>query len=904
LKWSRFAAVFVIVAMLLAAFPVRQAQASQPYSEKVTVYIAGSDALWFMTFGGVNMTSSRITAVEAIQGVNWYNVTALNTASWTSDFQIFGQNGYNLIPVPLIPSQGAFLNVGAANYSVAASAAAGFDSYLLASFASYANSSGSYTFYSPLAFKSIIPSTLLRLIPTEMGGFASAVSSSALAASASPIVSLQGERESSGFSHNLTIGSIAANALSASSQPNLLKYFGTSISSLRAANKSVSSVVTVRFLDGVIKNEDSAAIASSSGGSGVYSLSLAPGKSVKSLNVTVVQQPPVLLAQRIIDKGVLTSGQNVSVSISLTNLSANTTITTSAFSDDWWQACGCLRLVSSTNSSIPSDELKPGGTFTPTYVLQYNGNESEQVSAPATEIVYSFEIGTAEFQAWATLNPIMLSLSINEPVVFAYVSPKGTLGASVGENQTFDIVASNVGTLTASSVVVAGQSVAEGIIPGSAVTIPITLEAQSMLETNYTHTYTVSYMTPGGQQVSVSTNTMPFLFSHSSMHISFMTIAVSADISPLASGMTNLTVIINASNEGSSPFQSFRAVASLPEGLACGTRILGAGLTCTGGVLSLSNSSIAVNKQLSASIQFDLASKSNYVFRPIMFAGVTAGMNLKGASSALAVPTGVVFTKQFASTDLFSGMTTEVTLNAVNSGPFDIYNATIASSTDSFDNIPSSYLPEKFVQTIAPGKNSTVFYPVTANATYGSLAPSNATMSLFFGGAQFTLTGSAHEVEVYGPVTAAIKTSSTTLIEGKTFSLNVTLTNPSGVNVTDVQFILPIPGSMSLSNLKNAAFSKGNLNVSIGLLAPHGTYSASVSVLATSGSSVVFSQGRLTYLFGGVTLNGSIPNKDIVVGENVLTRYLVPMAILFIVLLAAAIYVRRMVSATARASPQ
>lgn len=457
MKQSRLVAVLIIITVGLAVLPAQQVNAAQPYSEKFTGYVAGSSALWFMTFSGINATSSGLAAVEAIQGVTWYNITAIKTTGWLSDFQVFGLNGYNLIPVPFLPSEGAFLTVGASDYGVAALAATAFDSYLYTAFVSYKNSSSSYVFYSPLSFGSIIPSTILNLIPKSMAGFASAISSSAFVGLKSPMVSLQGTRGSSGFSHSLTLGSIVASALDSSSRPSILNYFGTSITSLSASNKSTSSTIAFRFLDGVVNNTDHAAVSSNLSGSGEYFLSLSPGAKLRRLNVTVLQKPPVLLAERLIDRGVLMPGQTVSVSISLTNLSGNATITTARFSDDWWEAYGFFKLVGKSNSTIPSLTLKAGGTSTPTYVLQYNGTGTRQLTVSATTIQYSYVVGTAEFLMHAMLNPVTLSLGIVEPVVYAYVAPAGNYEGSVGGTQLFNVIARNVGNLTASFVVVAGQ---------------------------------------------------------------------------------------------------------------------------------------------------------------------------------------------------------------------------------------------------------------------------------------------------------------------------------------------------------------------------------------------------------------------------------------------------------------
>ena len=856
-----------------------------------------------MNFDGVNVTASGLVAVEAIKGVSWYNVTAIETTGWSSDFQIFGHEGYDLIPVPFLPSQGAFLSVGASNYSEAASAATAFDSYMFTTFVSYSNSSGSYTFYSPLSFANIIPSTLLKLVPTEMGGFASAISSSAFVALKSPMVILQGTRGSSGFVYNLTLGSIATNALDTSYQPNILKYFGTTLASLSASSKSVSSTVVFRFLDGIINSTDHSAVTSRIGGSAEYSLSLAPGAKVGSLNVTVLQAPPLLLAERIVDTGVLMRGQNMSVSISLSDLS-NTTISTVRFSDNWWKDYGFFKLVSKSNSTVPSLTLNASETSTPTYELQYTGNGTQQLTIPAMVIQYSFKVGAATFKGHLTLNPVPLSLGIDEPDVYAYVTPAGGYGASAGNIQHFDVVAKNVGTRTAVSVVIAGQQEEGGLIPGGSDTVNVSSTAESLIATNFSKSYTVSYTTPEGQSVNVSTNTIPVIFSHSKMKIGFPTLTVSAAISPLKSGVTNLTLTYASSNQGLASISSFEAEGSLPAGLPCGKVNNGTGLSCSGGRLSLSYSTLASNKTLSASMQFNLTSHANYFFSPLTYQGLTSGFNLTGLSNALAVPTGLTLTKQFASTVLFSGMSTEVTMNAVNSGPFDFYNITIETSGDVFDIVNSSAVLVKFSQAVTPGGNVTTHYGIVANPTFGNQSSSVAAARLFFGGTQFIVNGSVPVVRVYQSVSASIKTSPASPNEGKAFSMEVTLTNPSAVTVSNVRYILPIPSFMSLSNFRNATFSAGDLNLSVSKLGPHDSYSANMTVRASSGVFKVSSTGKLTFLFSGMTLNGNRPTKDLGIGEDVLTRYILPTILVLVAVLAAAFYVRRKAGPTVPASRQ
>jgi len=248
--------------MVLSAIPAQVASAKGAYSERLTVFTSGSLALWEMTFTGIN-GSSHLSALESAPSLSWYNISAISTANWVSDMQVFGPKGYNLLPVPFVPSQGLFLAVGSDSFSDASAAASALDSYLLTSFKSFSNGTGTYSFYSPISFSDLIPTTLFKFLPTSDGGFASAVTSTFFTGTDSPFIVLEGQKGSSGFNHELVLGSISTSALTGQDQPNLPGYFSSTITSIAASNRSTSSVIQLRFLDGIVQSKDKGATVTS-----------------------------------------------------------------------------------------------------------------------------------------------------------------------------------------------------------------------------------------------------------------------------------------------------------------------------------------------------------------------------------------------------------------------------------------------------------------------------------------------------------------------------------------------------------------------------------------------------------------------------------------------------------------
>ncbi|HKT21355.1 MAG TPA: hypothetical protein VJR06_01850, partial [Nitrososphaerales archaeon] len=554
MKRSQWLAVSVLALLMLSAVPMQATYAQSGYNEKLNVYVAGSDALWFFTFGGLN-GSSHLSALESTPGLSWYNVTAISTAGWQSDFQVFGPRGYNVLPVPYPVPQGIFLKVGSDTYADASAAAAALNSYLLTDFVSYSNGTGTYTFFSPVSFSSLVPATLLKFLPTGERGFASAISLPNFVATPSPFVVLEGTKGSSGFDHSLVVGSIAYSAITSNGVPTILGYFGGSVASLSASNSSASSVVKVSALDGIILSSDPATVTRNTASfSGSYTLNIAPGKHISGINATVVEQPGVLLASRAVDVGVLKTGDNVSVTLTLANVSPLDPITSVTYSDSWWSGTGDFKFLGGVDN-VTSATIAAGGSTTPVYRLQFTGSTTGSYTIPATVVRYTYLSGGRAFNGTTTLNPIRLSLNQDDAVVYATVKPVGSINKPAGSVQELNITVVNVGTLPASSVVVAGKSIAglaaatAGSTGGTA-TVTVAQSVSSLSNVNITQSYSVTYQNPSGANLQATTNTMSDVFTHVGMITGFPALTVTAKLSSLSATVTNLTLSFVSSNLG------------------------------------------------------------------------------------------------------------------------------------------------------------------------------------------------------------------------------------------------------------------------------------------------------------------------------------------------------------------
>jgi hypothetical protein len=157
-------------------------------------------------------------------------------------------------------------------------------------------------------------------------------------------------------------------------------------------------------------------------------------------------------------------------------------------------------------------------------------------------------------------------------------------------------------------------------------------------------------------------------------------------------------------------------------------------------------------------------------------------------------------------------------------------------------------------------------------------------------------------VVIYAPLEASITTTPASPVEGKSFSIQIKITNPSPISVSNVQFSLPIPSELRVLSASNATFASGKIVIDTSSLGMNAVYSANLTVSSSSGVSVPFSGEKLTFTYAGQSVSSPALTAGIAINENVLTRYLLPIGLALVVLLAVAVLVRRMAKPSVPAS--
>ena len=98
--------------------------------------------------------------------------------------------------------------------------------------------------------------------------------------------------------------------------------------------------------------------------------------------------------------------------------------------------------------------------------------------------------------------------------------------------------------------------------------------------------------------------------------------------------------------------------------------------------------------------------------------------------------------------------------------------------------------------------------------------------------------------------------------------------------------------------------SGGKIQITAARLAGEGSYVANLTGSSSSGVSIPFSGEKFTFAYAGQTLTVPSLSNGVAINEDVITRYVLPVGLALLVLLAVAVFIRRMAGATSPASPQ
>lgn len=862
-----------------------------PYSQRLDIYLAGTSDLWLVKLSPVNDTKAAVVAAESVAGVSAYEMITERVTAATASSQLFWGDGYHILPVPYYADQGVFLNVTANSQAAATQAATDFDHFIATTFVQTGVSGDNYTFFSPGDFTLAGEIMYSDTVPSAEKGLAEITSAFSLAADPTPTDILTGVRGASGtFTHSFTFGSFQTDAVGTNGSLTLAKGLNYANDSFLSAASPGKTFVDVHVLDGLVSSPDAGATVTNhvANYSSSYTYNV-PADTRFRPNLTVLQDPPVLSATRLVSTGSVAQGGLISLTLLLKNRGEAVTIDNVSGNDTWWTSYPSLFSLSAGTSSFSIPTIADGQSASDVYVLKVDSSASEDITVPPLTVQYSYSVGNTTVTATTQTNELEIRTNDVGPALVITATASVASGVPLGTVSSYIVRVNNTGNAPALDLV-SGSFTQETLVQGGSWSFNMTIPQTSLIDRNITKSFSVGWEAPDGTKGSLQSNPVNIVFSHTGVVLPLMSFNIASTLTPqvLSTGVVNATYTLT--NGGSAPATNVTVSQAFPKGMNC-VKVLSGTATCTSSEFSLQTQSIAVSATSTGQLATTFGT-DNYISEPGIVTTNYNGLLLHTAGAGYVVPAGVVVTRVDSPNPLFEGQNDTVTVEVVNKGTSPVYNVSLSTDSDVFDRAVRGTLYADY-----PVINGSAQYSYNYTVTTiesGNHTTSSISLGYAFGGFTASYNVFPGTVLIYKDVTATTTTKPSTPIEGNPFSLAISIQNPSKVNVTGVSFSIPVPKGFSILNTSSDMQVHGRtIELSLASLAPGVTSTHFISLKSGADGSFSLGTGTLTFNYLGTTVNGVIVSPAIVVGVDLLLRYELPIAAAVVLIVLMAFYVRR-----------
>jgi hypothetical protein len=649
-------------------------------------------------------------------------------------------------------------------------------------------------------------------------------------------------------------------------------------------------------LDGLVFSTDHATISNTqSTFSGSYTLAVSAGHPVKP-NVTIVTEPPTVYAYRVLQKsnaGYVANGQTVAVSIVIKNSATSGAVENLTMNDDWWKSYPGLLQLENGSSTINVSSLAAGSTQSFTYVLKVNSSTAADIIVPKATVAYSYTLSGQVFRGETTVNEAELQVNNQGTALSVYIVPNVTTGTPIGKSANYTVNISNAGSAPALNLTL-GSFKQATLVQGTSVTpFNIPINYSSLTRSNYTNTFTLTWRTSDGKAENLTTNSVSLVFSHSQMVIPFLHLTTSDTLSAASLSTRSMNVTYALSDSGLANITSASLNQSFPSGVVCSKAFSGNG-TCGNGSFTVSGPRISITTKASHTSTIGLTfAQDNYIVPPAAAVTTYRGLTLHAWDASYVIPAGLVVTKSFSPQEAFPGMNATVAIGVANKGSQPIYNLSVGSGPDVFDQLVAGAASSKTFADLGAGQSQSYSYGVTTtSAASGNSSASVVQSSMVFGGTSVSIAFSRGWMVVYKPLQAQISYKPTSPVENHDFTVTVTITNPSTVPLSSAVITLPVPDGVSVLN-GSSPIANHKVSISFSSVPANSSQSISLLFRASMGVTLDTSTSSLVYHYQNATLSGTVPSLKIAVSEDLTTRYVLPIVIAGVIALAALVYMRR-----------
>ncbi|MHB8566587.1 MAG: COG1361 family protein [Nitrososphaerales archaeon] len=856
---------------------VLSASGSNPnYTENLAVYLTSSESFWRSDFSGGNISVSSLTVPASVSS---YSITLTHYNTWKPQYELFTTYGFGLLGSNEPSPDGAFLQINTTSQGDAQTLANSLSQRFALVFELVSQNSGTFTFFSPLDFLTEMHVFFWNLVPANYGGFAGLMTEQQFEGNSLLYYKLS-------YLSSVYSVSIGALAPLSSSQFSLFNQIGLSSAQYNYSKYASSSTIEIHVLGGLITNASVPFVNNYANLSSAMTTNSQTGNgTIPNLNATLNLSFPTLVAYRQISPS-LTPAQNsnVTVTIFVRNVSPTSApVATDVKVNDSWVRSETSNL-NLTNGQISSTEnLTSNGLMTVAYslrVLASNGT----INIPATPVTYQFMSGNKTINSQAPLNPETLVIGgQNTPQLEATATAtSGSIQA--GQSFSVNVTIANKGSGTAFNIKSAGLT-KQDIPAGGTWSFITNSSSTSLTQTNSSVSYPVTWSDSSGSPHTTSTNTFSTVFSFSIPDTPG--IGIRKIVTLANSGVANVTLSLY---DGSPNAVSNISISDpLPPGVTLAKSYNTSSLRASGSNSVVGNVTLlAGNANTTLEYQVNFTNPTqNYVFMPATVSAVWNNVTVTHSSSGYGLPLGVVASKTTNPSQGFQGSNVTVSIGLTNQGTLPVYMVSLNNTFDTFIN--ETRLGSSYQQILNPAGTMNASTQGNLSGSQGVFNSSSAVASFIFAGSNNSVLSKPSHVTVYQLVQANFSSSALKYEENHNINITVAINNPSNVTVSNVQFVMSIPQGLNI-------VSNGQPNYTISSLGPGQTVYNSIDVITNQPSEYLFnsSNANLHFTYQGHVLKGTVSSLSLTLQDDLTLRYVIPILVALVIVLATLFYVRRL----------
>jgi len=887
----------VILLLPIVATSINAQQQSDPtrtYDEVLSLNVVSNVGLWKIKEVGVNVSSLKVSAAENIANVQEYELLFTKHSEYDSRVEFFKSYGYNVLGFDILPQQGAVLRVNTPSLEAARQVATVLENTFRLSFILIRSTGNNHLFYSGAELgrpqdQKFLPINLWNLF-TGRGGFDRLVTMDTFQINPVPMLALYGKRETSGFTYTIWVGGITADATanSAIRYDNFFQFIQTG--GINASRTAKTSTIEFKTFGQLVTPQDKYDFAHVPDVRGSTAVSLmSPNENRSRFNFDYKRTPGNLVVTRSVDKTAAVAGETLEYRIRFENTgpvgptAGGTSIDFVNARETWLQQHFD---VVRAESNFTIRNLEPGTSKTFVYILRARTTSEAVASTSQTDSTFNFNytVANRKFTSTVMANDMNIVLNRGAAALVAEASVTEYYPTTPG-NSSLVLLIRNGGTRTAFNVraflgdnlITTVPSVAPDPVRPERVTTPIPFDNFALKKRDL---FWRIEWTDDNRVQSVRSNTIPIFENYTSTAVPKLSVEkTSVQNKTKGDGIYETKITIR--NGGKTPTGAFEILDFPPKG----TTFSSGDFSPSGQGVSTIIDNILPNSSKTVSYLSRGLSKINIITGPAFLRFKIGEQTSEVLTKSIVSADAVVLEKTTNTQKGFIGYNFTANISLKNEGVESIYNVAIDGRDSPLrvvkgDNVAAN-------ETLAPGQSVNLQYSLQ------TFRGQNASQIGAY--ARFTLAGAILEtatkaipIEVYNAPQVRIRLSEPGILDNRPYTVLLEIENPAPISINSLSIVPNV--------IENFRISGGDLGAQVSRqMAPGEKITVSATGMSTQPNKPMRFAPKITHVYEGQTVNVPIAELNVVVGEDVMARFSLPVGAGIAIVLVTWILVRRAV---------